>query len=143
MALGELDLIFSSLDHQPQAYLTPQQASKKKKRIWAKRMRVRPTKAEKKLWVHIKNSRMLGFHFCSQHIIKGFIADFACPSLKLVIEVDGPTHDTRQSYDAKRTETLNHAGWIVLRFKNEEVFNHIRSVKRKISTVIQQLSQSL
>jgi very-short-patch-repair endonuclease len=55
-------------------------------------MRKKPTEAEKILWKHIRTFRSEGYIFRRQHPIDIFIADFYCPKLKLVIEVDGEIH---------------------------------------------------
>ena len=61
----------------------------------------------------------IGFHH--QLIVCGYIADFAHIARKLVIELDGYSHETRQQYDAARTRAMQAKGWTVLRFSNELV----------------------
>ncbi|PQV63045.1 Protein of unknown function (DUF559) [Abditibacterium utsteinense] len=61
---------------------------------------------------------MSGFHFRRQHPIGPFIADFACIKAKLIIELDGNSHDNRQDYDANRDFVLREWGWKTLRFPN-------------------------
>ena len=53
----------------------------------------------------------------------GFIVDFYCARLKLVIELDGGQHDetSHASYDAARTATLRAAGYRVIRIPNKNV----------------------
>lgn len=43
----------------------------------------------------------------------GYIADFYCAELRLIVEVDGGIHNTpeRQAHDAKRTDVLNGEGF--------------------------------
>ncbi len=53
-----------------------------------------------------------------------YIADFYCPALKLVVEIDGTSHDSpeAQRYDQDRTESLFEArGLRVIRLRNEAV----------------------
>ncbi|MEK7189075.1 MAG: endonuclease domain-containing protein, partial [Patescibacteria group bacterium] len=57
-----------------------------------KELRNHPTGAERWLWVKLKNSQ-LGYKFRRQHSIGSFVADFYCPKLNLVVEVDGETHN--------------------------------------------------
>ncbi|MBR6962759.1 MAG: ATP-binding cassette domain-containing protein [Prevotella sp.] len=80
------------------------------------------TDAEAALWQMLKG-KSLGAKFRRQHIIGDYIADFACLSHQLVIEVDGGYHNTKdqQEIDKLRTEFLNEVGFRVLRFTNEEV----------------------
>jgi very-short-patch-repair endonuclease len=60
----------------------------------------------------------------------GYIADFYCPSLKMVIEVDGPTHDPSQ--DARRDKVLLHEGIVTLRFKADDVVDRLPFVLASI-----------
>ncbi|MCB9203023.1 MAG: leucine--tRNA ligase [Flavobacteriales bacterium] len=98
----------------------------------AKEMRQNPTKAEKVLWENIK-SKKLGYKFRQQHLIEDFIVDFVCLNKKLVIEVDGEIHNSQIEYDEQRTLILNSLGYEVIRFRNEEVLNHISEVLSKIN----------
>ncbi len=50
------------------------------------------TDAERLLWSKIRRKQLKGFQFYRQKIIGNYIADFYCPELKLVIEVDGGQH---------------------------------------------------
>jgi very-short-patch-repair endonuclease len=55
-----------------------------------------------------------------------------CLELKLVIELDGSQHVDAQSYDDYRTKCLNDAGFIVLRFWNNQVNEKIEAVVGEI-----------
>jgi very-short-patch-repair endonuclease len=59
---------------------------------------------------------LVGFKFRRQHPIGPYVADFACPEAKLVIEIDGPWHEHRVAQDAVRTEHLKAFGYEVVRF---------------------------
>lgn len=61
---------------------------------------------------------MSGFHFRRQHPIGPYIADFACIAAKLILELDGNSHDDRQDRDANRDFVLREWGWKTLRFPN-------------------------
>jgi very-short-patch-repair endonuclease len=56
--------------------------------------------------------------FRQQYEIKGYFADFAIPSMKLVIEYDGEVHIGREFNDRKRSEVIRGEGWKILRIKN-------------------------
>lgn len=66
----------------------------------------------------------LGIPYRSQHLFMGMshIADFAIPSLKLTIEVDGDSHlkPSQREKDLVHTIKLVGAGWRVARVSNEE-----------------------
>ena len=58
--------------------------------------------------------------FTRQLVISHYVADFACRSLRLIVEVDGGQHATLAT-DAERTGYLEAQGWMVLRFWNNDV----------------------
>ena len=68
-----------------------------------------------------------------------YIADFMCKELMLIIEVDGITHDYSEAVtaDEQRLNILEEAGFTVLRFDNDEVLNHINSVRYEIEKWIE------
>jgi very-short-patch-repair endonuclease len=87
----------------------------------ARRLRRNQTLAEKTLWALVRNRRLDGFRFLRQVAIDRYFADFVCEAAKVIVELDGPTHDGREDYDARRTQTLELFGYIVIRFGNERV----------------------
>jgi very-short-patch-repair endonuclease len=89
-------------------------------------MRRNPTEPEKRLWRAISNRQVEGAKFRRQAVIPPYIADFLCPALKLIIEVDGDTHDPPR--DAARDARLHARGYRVLRFTNADVMSNIAGV---------------
>jgi very-short-patch-repair endonuclease len=77
----------------------------------------------------------LGFKFVSQHRIDGKFVDFCCRSHRVVIEVDGEVHDAQHEEDASRDKQLSDLGYIVLRFQNSEVIDHLDRVLARITHV--------
>jgi very-short-patch-repair endonuclease len=103
----------------------------------AKELRKSMTEAEEMLWEQIRNNKLKGLKFRRQHPLDIFIADFYCHQRKLIIELDGGIHDTpeQMEYEEGRTAELEEKGFKILRFKNDEVLNDIKSVLEKISEV--------
>ena len=68
--------------------------------------------------------------FKAQHPISQFIVDFYCHKVKLVVEIDGEIHNTKENkeYDSNRTFELNKFGLKVLRYTNEQVIYQIEDV---------------
>jgi len=101
----------------------------KKRHIgYAQKMRRRPTKAEAYFWERIKN-KQLGVRFIRQHIVSGSIADFACPSMGLIIEIDGEYHEKQIEKDLNRDKRLKKwVGYETLRFTNRQVLEDIEKV---------------
>ena len=96
---------------------------------FAKQLRLQETEAEKLLWSRLSR-KQLGVKFRRQHPIYSYIADFYCHSHKLVIEVDGPIHDSEENTfnDKIRTCGFNEFNIKVLRFTNNQIFNDIETV---------------
>ena len=98
-------------------------------------LRKRSTRAENILWGHLKGLREFGCVFRRQHSIGWYIADFYCPRLKLVIELDGGVHERpdQKKYDNERDEFMKSQGLEVHRFKNEEIENDVHRVMHEIT----------
>ncbi|HVT84106.1 MAG TPA: DUF559 domain-containing protein [Chitinophagaceae bacterium] len=98
----------------------------------ANHLRKEMTKAEACLWKYVlRASQLKGFQFRRQRPVLNYIADFMCKELMLIIEVDGITHQWEETIkkDAIRQKALENAGFTVLRFRDEEVLNHIQAVQ--------------
>jgi len=82
------------------------------------------TDAERLLWHGLRQLKHEGFHFRRQAPIGPFVADFACHSAKIVVELDGDQHgkDANIKRDAIRTAYFRSRGYRVLRFANHEIF---------------------
>jgi methylmalonyl-CoA mutase cobalamin-binding domain/chain len=106
----------------------------------AKEMRHLPTKAEDALWECIRN-RKIDYKIRRQHIVNGYIADFICIEKRVIIEVDGGIHQTKEQkeHDTFRTEVLNNSGFFVMRFTNEEVLENPYKVAKQIKEQLNNL----
>ncbi len=102
----------------------------------AQALRHNQTDAEGLLWHYLRNKQLDGHKFRRQQPIGPYIADFACLSQKLLIELDGSQHATRQDYDEKRDALLREKGYRVLRFWNNEVFENCFGVLESIYAVL-------
>lgn len=109
-------------------------STKEKRRTLKKEM----TESEKILWESIRRDA-LGVRFRRQYGIGEYIADFYCPSLKLVIELDGAQHysDNGLAYDEIRRKFLNTLGIKTIRFSNNEVLTNLENVLKIIKTEIE------
>ena len=102
---------------------------------FANKLRKQMTKAEACLWKYaLRAGMMKGYSFRRQRPVLNYIADFMCKDLKLIIEVDGLTHNWDEIIlkDEKRTEELKKIGFTVLRFSDHEVLNNMENVKRAL-----------
>ena len=64
-----------------------------------------------------------------------FVADFYCAEFKLIVELDGESHDRRMEYDKDRTQWLGERGYRVVRFLNEDVYDFTEAVLKEIARV--------
>jgi very-short-patch-repair endonuclease len=104
----------------------------------ARESRKNPTRAEEKLWSLLRNRRLIKRKFRRQHPIGPWVADFACPAIRLAIEVDGPSHDTpdQQAWDEMKTKYLRTSGWRVMRIKNADIYLAFGEVEAQIISAI-------
>jgi very-short-patch-repair endonuclease len=99
-------------------------------------MRSAMTEAELKLWNELRAHRLMGLAFRRQMPVGGYIADFACPEHKLIVEVDGSQHAENETYDLARTAYLEGQGWQVVRFWNDDVLHDVDNVCTHILRLI-------
>jgi very-short-patch-repair endonuclease len=111
----------------------------------ARELRQESTPAEEALWERVRDRQILDLKFRRQYPINRYIADFCCPELRLVIEVDGAVHETEAqiSHDQNRGEYLQSLGYYVLRFSNEEILLNSRSVLDRITQAARHIRPSL
>ncbi|MEM7759817.1 MAG: DUF559 domain-containing protein [Cyanobacteria bacterium P01_A01_bin.40] len=101
----------------------------------AKELRQKMTPAEKILWEYLRAKRFHNLKFRRQQIIAGFIVDFYCHSLGLVIEVDGEIHDHQKEYDRERESILEAKGLQIIRFTNQQIIEDIETVLNAIALI--------
>jgi very-short-patch-repair endonuclease len=65
-----------------------------------------------------------------------FFADFLCRDAKLVIELDGASHDHRLAEDETRDAYLRSRGYVVLRFQNADLIGNLEGVLSAISDAL-------
>ena len=90
-------------------------------------MRFSPTRSEEWLWRRLSGSK-IGFAFRRQLVIGSFIVDLASTAARLVVEVDGDSHEGRARPDARTDRVLHELGWRVLRIEDQLVFEDLDSV---------------
>jgi very-short-patch-repair endonuclease len=112
----------------PHTVVSPRQRNR------AKQLRQAMTRAETLLWRYVKADRIDGLGFRRQVPIQNYIADFICMSAKIVVELDGESHDfeERQTADQNRDAFFVSEGFQVLRFTNEQVMANLEGVVETI-----------
>ena len=102
--------------------------------ILARELRKNSTIQEKRLWNLLKNRHFHNLKFKRQQPIGNYIVDFICKEAKIIIEVDGGQHNEKENIelDKKRTEFLESNGYKVIRFWNNEVYENIEGVIKRL-----------
>jgi very-short-patch-repair endonuclease len=117
-------------------------SSAKPARNWrvnaARRLRTKETSAEDLLWRELRNRRLDGWKFRRQMPIAGHVVDFASMAARLTIEVDGKQHAEQADLDAERRARIEAAGYLEIRFTNEDVRGRpawvIEEIRRALDT---------
>ncbi len=102
----------------------------------AKTLRKNMTRQEKALWYkYLKN---YSIKFYRQRVIGNFIADFYCAKAKIIIELDGSQHYSKNGLlkDKIRTERLKEFDLTVIRIPNIEIDNNLRGVCEYIDILV-------
>ena len=106
----------------------------------ARELRRNQTVAERLLWSCL-SKKQLGVKFRRQHPVNQFIVDFYCHELKLVIEVDGGIHLSKESKekDISRDAIMNELGIEIVRVTNDEIYDTLSQVADKLKSVIKRI----
>ncbi len=99
----------------------------------ARQLRRDATPPERLLWSVLRGRRLAGLKFRRQEPIGPYVADFCCRELKLVVELDGMSHDDKQACDEAREEWLREQGYRVFRVTNWDVNEDLEAVARGIA----------
>lgn len=120
---------------------SPRYTPRKDKVAFAKQMRRNPSPPEAILWRCMKAVDWKGIRWTRQKIIRGYIADFAAPRIKLIVEVDGKQHETPQAiaYDMHRDAVIRADGWRIFRVRARDVFARPWPVVGSIKSLVEAL----
>ena len=97
---------------------------------YRKKLRRRSTAAESTLWRTIKNKQVENLKFRRQHSIGNYIVDFYCPEIRLIIELDGASHDNylSEERDPIRDRKLEEHNCTIIRFENRYVYEFLEEI---------------
>ena len=80
------------------------------------------------LWQQLHKRKFQGYNFDRQKIIGNYIVDFYCVDCKVVIEVDGSSHDFKFEYDSVRDEYLKSLNLEVIHISAVDVLKRLNDV---------------
>ena len=101
----------------------------------ARAQRRDPTHVERIMWRLLRDRRLHGVKFRRQAPVGPFVADVACPSRHLIVELDGSQH-AENVRDRRRDAYLAAEGWRVMRFWNAEVVENPNAVLARIGAAV-------
>ena len=101
----------------------------------ARELRNSATPAERRMWPYLSNSK-IGAKFSRQIQVGPFFADFISRRHKLIIELDGYSHDVTPERDVLRDRYLYETGYRVLHFPNHEVLANVEGVIEVIRSAL-------
>lgn len=99
----------------------------------ARELRNQATPAERQLWTVLSNRKMAGHKFSRQMPVGPYFADFLCREVKLVVELDGYSHEFSQKADNRRDLYMVENGYTVLRIANEDVMANLEGCVQLIA----------
>src|SRR4029453_18075449 len=95
-----------------------------------RRLRNAPTDAEHVLWQSLRGRQIENCKFRRQHPFADYILDFVCLERAVIVELDGGQHTA--ALDGERTQFLERAGFLILRFWNNDLFANTAGVLETI-----------
>ena len=107
----------------------------------SRELRKKGTLSEVLLWNTLKGKKIKGYQFIRQKPIGDYIVDFFCSKLKLVIEVDGISHNDKSESDQIRQQKLESLGLSILRFYEWDVKKDMRAVVQVIENWIEEFEK--
>jgi very-short-patch-repair endonuclease len=108
----------------------------------AREFRKEPTEGERTLWDTLGGKKLDGIKFRRQQPVGYFVVDFYSSAYRLVVEVDGPIHETQQAANRSRQEVLELLGLTVLRIKTETVEKNLHTALALIRDSIRTISRN-
>ena len=109
----------------------------KKLKPLARKLRTNGTPGEAVLWKNLLSRKQFyGLQFNRQFPIENYIVDFICRKLKIIIELDGKSHEYKQDKDEKRDKHLAELGFTVIRFSEFEIHNDMNNVIRTLESYL-------
>ncbi len=108
-------------------------------------LRNNATLGEILLWDKLLKAKGTGYQFNRQYSMQlddlNIIVDFICRKLKLIIEIDGYSHNFKYDEDSVRDRKLKDVGYTVLRFSEQRIRYDIDNVAAEIQTMIEELEE--
>lgn len=117
---------------------------KNKLKTYSRELRGNSTDGEIILWTEaLRAKKMYGYQFNRQFPIENYVVDFIARKLKLIIEVDGYSHQFKQEEDRIRDENLKKLGYTVLRIDEYDIKRDLDNVIRVIEATVAEQEEKI
>lgn len=95
---------------------------------------------ERQMWQLLRNRQRCKKKFRREHTLGIYTVDFYCAEAKLVVEVDGASHQSEEAkqYDLVRDQWMNTQEIRVLRFTCRQVMKETRKVLNEIDQALRE-----
>ncbi|BCX03095.1 MAG: hypothetical protein KatS3mg053_1033 [Candidatus Roseilinea sp.] len=109
----------------------------------ARDFRKNPTPSEAILWQALRGKQLDGVKFRRQQPIGPFVVDFFASSHRLIVEVDGPIHETQKAADEARQRLLESLGLRFVRLPADLVERDLPAALERIREALRPHPQPL
>src|SRR3989442_5721096 len=88
------------------------------------------TRTERRLWSYLRGRQLDGRKFRREVRIGPYFVDFVCLAARLVVELDGGSHDwgAQVEYDDRRQTWLESQGYRVMRFSGDNLEGAVEAI---------------
>ncbi|UUV18115.1 endonuclease domain-containing protein [Fusobacteria bacterium ZRK30] len=106
----------------------------KKSKSTKNRIKKDLTAEEKQIWNYIKDRKLYNLKFKKQTEIGKYTANFYCPEIEFIIEIDNDKHTIK--YEKTREEYFQSIGITSLRFTSSEIKSDLNEILKKIEAAV-------
>jgi very-short-patch-repair endonuclease len=94
------------------------------------------TGVELMVWDQLRRRQIAGYRFRRQAPIGRYVVDFVCLSERLIVEIDGPSHDFTVDADGRRALWLQSQGYRIINFTADEVLQDPESIGLAVAAAL-------
>jgi very-short-patch-repair endonuclease len=99
-------------------------------------LRNNQTIAERRLWQKLQAKQCANRRFRRQFRLGSYIVDFVCLSARLIVEVDGESHNHTIDRDHERSRWLESQGFRIVRCTNDDMRYRLEGVVQMIEAAV-------
>lgn len=102
----------------------------------ARLLRKKGNFSEVVFWKQVHKGIFWNIDFDRQRIIGNYIVDFYVKALGLIVEIDGSSHNDKETYDIKRESYFSSLGLVLFKVTDFRVLNDLDNVMLELETFI-------